>query len=361
MTLANRFVRSSTWEGLAGEDGSVTPALIEVSRRLTEGGIGLILSGHAYVSREGQATPWQLGAYADSLVPGLTDMARAVHELGGKIALQLAHAGSRGATALSGRPAMGPSAGEEVTGTEGAWEMSVQDIEDVSDAFALAAVRARRAGFDGVQVHAAHGYLLSQFLSPFFNKREDGYGGALENRSRFVVEVVRRIRNAVGDDFPVLIKINSEDFVPGGFTVDEMVRTAEKLVSAGVDAIEMSGGTFSSGKKIASRPGKAESGEPEAYYEAAARRYKEKIEAPLMLVGGIRGFETAERLVTDGTADYIALSRPLIREPGLISRWKSGDRRPALCVNDNGCFAPGFAGQGIQCTVERREAEKARG
>jgi 2,4-dienoyl-CoA reductase-like NADH-dependent reductase (Old Yellow Enzyme family) len=167
--------------------------------------------------------------------------------------------------------------------------------------------------------------------------------------------VVRAVRNAVGPGFPVFIKLNSEDFLPGGLTLEEMIQTAIMLEKNSVDGIEMSGGTFQSGKNMPSRPVKTAHGEPEAYYENAARRYKEKVQVPLMIVGGIRNFETAERLVVEGLADYIALCRPLIREPNLIFRWKSGDRRPATCISDNGCFKPAMEGRGVYCVVEAHE------
>jgi 2,4-dienoyl-CoA reductase-like NADH-dependent reductase (Old Yellow Enzyme family) len=234
-------------------------------------------------------------------------------------------------------------------------EMTTGEIEQVIDAFGLAAARARKAGFDAVQIHAAHGYLLSQFLSPYFNKRRDDYGGSIENRTRLPLQVFREVRKAVGSEYPVMIKLNSEDFLPGGLTVDDMVRAAGMLREAGIDAIEMSGGTFLSGKNTPSRTGKHD---PEAYYESAAGTYRKQVSVPLMLVGGMRTFETAERLVDSGVADYIALCRPLIREPGLVNRWKSGDRRPAFCVSDSGCFTPGFEGRGVYCVVEEREKQR---
>lgn len=352
--LRNRFVRSATWEGLARDDGSVTPRLTDVAVRLAEGGVGLIISGHAYVEKAGQAGNWQLGVYSDTLVPGLTEMVHAVHDRGGTIVMQLAHAGVRAASHLSGLEPLGPSPAL-IEGKMVGREMTDPDIKGVVEAFANAAVRARTAGFDGVQLHAAHGYLLSQFLSPYFNKRRDDYGGAIENRARLVVETCGAIRRAVGEDFPLLIKLNSEDFLPDGLTVDDMVKTAVLLEKAGVDAIEMSGGTFLSGKKYPSRQGRPRPGEPEAYYEDAAKRYKEKVCIPLMLVGGLRTFETCQRIVSQGIADYIAMCRPFIREPGLVDRWRSGDTRPALCISDSGCFKPGFEGKGVSCVVEARE------
>jgi 2,4-dienoyl-CoA reductase-like NADH-dependent reductase (Old Yellow Enzyme family) len=356
MTLANRFVRSATWEGLARDDGSPTPRLIDVANQLAQGGIGLILTGHAYVSREGQAGGRQLGIYSDDLIPGLAELTTSVHALDGKIAVQLAHAGVRAPYALSGLEPIGPSVlqtGSEPVGRE----MTRHDIEAVINAFAAAAARSQAAGFDAAQIHAAHGYLLSQFLSPYFNKRRDEYGGSIENRTRLAVEVVKAVRDAVGPGFPVFIKLNSEDYLPGGLMVEEMVQTSIMLEENGIDGIEMSGGTFQSGKNMPSRPVKAGHGEPEAYYEHAARQYKEKVQVPLMLVGGIRTFETAERLVAEGLTEYIAFSRPLIREPGLVNRWKSGDRRPATCISDNGCFKPAFEGRGVYCVVEAREKD----
>jgi 2,4-dienoyl-CoA reductase-like NADH-dependent reductase (Old Yellow Enzyme family) len=353
MVLGNRFIRSATWEGLANEDGSVTSKLSDISVQLSQGGIGLIITGHAYVSPEGQATPWQLGVYSDKLLPGLSEMTKVVHDAGGKIIMQLAHAGSQAASSLSRLDPIGPSPVEKESQLVGK-EMTREDIKKTIQAFSDAAVRAKIAGFDGIQIHGAHGYLLSQFLSPFFNKRIDEYGGNIHNRMRFVIEVLDAIRKAVGNDFPVLIKLNSEDFLTDGFTVEDMLYTAAKLGEKSIDAIEMSGGTIVSGKNIPSRAIKPDSKQPEAYYEASAREYKKKIQMPLILVGGLRTLETAERLINEGVADYIALSRPLIREPGLVNRWKSGDRRPALCISDNGCFKPGFEGKGICCTIESR-------
>ncbi len=353
LNLPNRFVRSATWEGLAADDGSVTPRLIDVAVKLAQGGVGLIISGHAYVSREGQAGSWQLGAYSDELIPGLTEMVRAVHDCGGKIAMQLAHAGSKAAFRLSGLDPIGPSIAE-IEGQRVGREMDKKDIEQVTRAFAAAALRAQTAGFDAVQIHGAHGYLISQFLSPFFNKRTDEYGESIENRTRFAIEVFEAIQKTVGRNFPIFIKINSEDFLPNGLTMDDMIKASEILEKAGVDGVEMSGGTFLSGKNYPSRQGKPGHGEQEAYYEVAAKQYKKTVKVPLMLVGGLRTLETAERLVADGVIDYIAMCRPFIREPALVNRWKSGDRKPALCVSDSGCFKPGFEGKGVSCVVEAR-------
>jgi 2,4-dienoyl-CoA reductase-like NADH-dependent reductase (Old Yellow Enzyme family) len=359
MTLKNRFVRSATWEGLAAADGASTPPLDAMMAGLAAGGGGLVIPRYAYVSLEGKDAPGQLGVCSDEQTPGLARMVHAVHVAGSRIALQLAHAGCFGAPSLSGSATIGPSALETDDGPVGR-AMIDEELAAVTRAFAAAAARARTAGCDAVQVHAAHGYLLNQFLSPHFNRRTDGYGGEIERRARLLLEVISAVRAAVGAKYPVLVKLNAEDFLPGGFSVDDMLRVAGMLESAGIDAIELSGGTGLPEGLSFSRVGRPASGEPEAYCETAARRYKQSVGVPLMLVGGIRTLETAERLVAEGATDYVALSRPFIREPRLIERWRAGDTAPARCISDNGCFETGDDGTGIFCAVEKREARRAR-
>jgi 2,4-dienoyl-CoA reductase-like NADH-dependent reductase (Old Yellow Enzyme family) len=339
---------------MANEDGSCTQKLTDYMVQLAHGGVGLIITGHTYVSAEGKAGPWQLGVYDDDLIPGLAEMASAVHQAGGKIVMQLAHAGCQAARGLTGQEALGPSVMADKEGPINR-EMTLEDIGKVVEALGNGAARAEKAGIDGVQLHAAHGYLLSQFLSPFFNKRKDDYGGRLENRMRIILEVLQNIKERVRADYPVMIKMNSQDFVEGGMNADEALRIAAILAKAGIDAIELSGGTMYSGKFSPVRPGELDSQEEEVYYRSEVGLYKKTIGIPLMLVGGIRSFEIAERLVDDGTTDYISLSRPFIREPDLVNRWKSGDLRKAFCISDNGCFRAGLAGGGIYCVVEEKE------
>ncbi|GAB6038478.1 NADH:flavin oxidoreductase [Fundidesulfovibrio butyratiphilus] len=353
LTLPNRFVRAATWEGLAAEDGRVTPELTRLLVRLAEGGVGLVITGHAYVLKQGQASPWQLGAHDPAMRPGLTDLAGAVRAAGAKIAVQLAHAGKAAVTALSGCEALGPSDGE------GFRAMTVVEIERTVRAFATAAALCRECGFDAVEIHAAHGYLLSQFLSPAYNARTDDYGGGLENRARALLDVVRGVRRSVGDDFPVLVKINSEDCLPGGFSVDEAARVASWLGPAGADAVELSGGTGDSGRLGPVRQLRIKSPGDEGYFRRAAARVRAECDLPLLLVGGIRSLEAASELVAEGVCDAVSLCRPLIREPDLVARWKSGDRRPSACVSDSFCFRPAMAGEGISCLTEKRQREKA--
>ena len=356
MKLANRFVRSATWEGMAGEDGSVTPILVDLMAQLAKGQVGLIISSHAYIKPEGQAGPKQLGVYKDGLINGLKQMTQAVHDQGGRIVLQMAHSGCLANPMITGQDPLGPSTVEGFSKTP-CREMTLQDIQDVIEAFGAAAQRAKEAGFDGVQIHSAHGYLMNQFISPLFNKRTDAYGGSVENRYQALREVLKKVRSTVGNDFPVLIKLNSQDFLEGGLILEDSLKIGALLQKDGIDAIELSGGTLRSGKLSPSRVG-ITSEDKEAYFSEAAKAFKQKLEIPLILVGGIRSLAVAERIIDQGLADYLSMSRPFIREPGLIRRWMSGDLSRATCLSDNQCFAPAMAGEGIYCVVEKKEKEK---
>ena len=358
MALKNRFVRSATWEGMAQEDGSCTLALAAVISELAKGEVGLIISSHAFVSPEGLAGPRQLAAYDDRFIPGLSEMVKAAHEGGSKIVLQLAHAGVQADTSLTKLEAIGPSSLASEKGPVGR-AMTLGEIEQTIEAFVAAARRAQTAGFDGVQIHAAHGYLLSQFLSPHFNRRTDEFGGALDNRARIVLTTLEGIKAVCGKTFPVLIKLNSEDFIDGGLTVEESLQIASMLERAGIDGIEMSGGSMDAASKFKPvRRGGLPSEDQEVYYREPAKRFKATIGVPLILVGGIRSYMVAERLIEEGIADYVSISRPFIREPHLVARWKSGDTEKSACGSCNMCFVPIVKGEGMYCVAERRQREK---
>ena len=363
MTLKNRFVRSATAEGMATEEGEATPRLINLMAELAEGGVGLIITGHAYVTKRGQASPAQLGIYDDKLIPGLRAMVDAVHERGdGRIVAQLAHSGMLAIPKLINSAPLAPSAPPLMIGgvvEVPLQEMTIEDINETVEAFGQAGERAHAAGFDGVQIHAAHSYLLSQFLSPAFNHRTDAYGGGIENRAKMPLEVVESIRRRVGDDYPLLVKQNSRDFLEGGLELEDSIQAGAMLKEAGVDAIEVSGGTFASGALMPIRKGITTEGD-EAYFKAEAQAFKERINLPIILVGGIRSFAVAEGLVNDHCADYLSMSRSFIREPGLINRWHSGDLRKATCLSDSKCLRPALAGKGVYCVVEKRLQDKER-
>ncbi len=356
MVLKNRFVRSATYEAMADIDGTAKDTLLNYMADLAQGGIGLIITGHAHVTLEGQAGPKQMGIYSDALIDSLKQVALAVHEYGGVVAVQLAHAGMRGI----GKEAFAPLGPSDVIEKDikKASAMTVDDIKRTVQAFGDAAQRAVISGFDAVEIHAAHGYLLSQFLSPYYNKRDDDYGGRLENRARFLMEVYQEIRQRVGKSYPVMVKINSEDFLEGGFTVDEMITVAGILERLGMDAIEMSGGTFESGKLIPSRGGTSKSEDKEVYYRKAAQAAKEKLGIPLILVGGFLTYALAEDVIKSGVADYIALSRPLIREPHLVKRWAESDRAKASCISCNRCFLTLGTKEALHCAQDKKDKQK---
>jgi 2,4-dienoyl-CoA reductase-like NADH-dependent reductase (Old Yellow Enzyme family) len=349
LRLKNRFVCSATWMGMANLDGSCAPLLIASASRIARNEIGLYITEMAYVARNGLSANNQMGVDHDGLIPGLSLMLKEIHKSGTPAVMQLNHGGLLSVPVISGTGELiGPSEllkGDNKVGRE----MKVEEIHEMVQTFRKAAIRARTAGFDGVQVHAAHGWLLSQFLSPYYNRRKDEYGGSLENRARMLLETVRGIREDNGKDFLLLVKINSEDFLEGGFSSKEMVLVSKMLESEGVDAIEVSGGTmaaFYAGDydKTYSPVTKAP-----VYYKEAAEMLKKELKIPVILVGGIRSFGDAEALVKNGIADYISLCRPLIREPDLIKRWKSGDLRDSECISDDACIQPGMDFKGVQC------------
>jgi len=337
MVLSNRFVRSATWAGMATDEGACTPQLIRLLSDLAAGEVGLIITGHAYVRQDGQHSPWQLGIHRDAVIPAFRDLTHAVHEHGSKIVVQLGYGGA-------------------YLSKSRVRSMSAEDFEALAQAYGQAAVRARRAGFDGVQIFAAHGFFLSQLLCPRYNDRTDDYGGNIVNRARGLIEVLEAIRNAVGLDYPVLAKLNCRDFVENGLTLKDSVQVASMLEKAGIDAIEISGGLLNNPNIMRS---KINADGNQAYFQSEARVFKETIHVPLILVGGIRSYDTAKQLVDEGYAEYISMSRPFIREPGLIKRWRTGDRREAACISCDNCFEPIKKGEGVACIPsEPQEAQK---
>lgn len=360
MQLKNRFVRSATHDACSNERGEITDKTIELYSRLAQGGAGLIITGFAYVHRNGQTFLHQTAIDSDSAIPGLKKLANKVHEYNAKIAVQLVHCGrNSSAVRARGETPLAPSFVEnDPYFTESHRAMTVAEIEEIIDAFGQAARRAREAGFDAVQLHAAHGYLSSQFLSPRSNRRTDQWGGNLENRMRFHIRVISTIRKVVGQDYPLLIKLGIQDTVEDGLTLDEGCRVAQKLSTSGIDAIEVSEGlekvrTNHMRKDIKFREG-------EAYYAAWAKEVKEVVSVPIILVGGMRSFDILERIVQEGYADCISMCRPFIREPYIVHRWQTKDRKPARCISCNLCVERIRGEESLECVQETRLAERRR-
>ena len=356
MTLENRFVRSATWEGMCDNDGRPTTKLSSFYRDLATGGVGLIITGYAFVRPDGKQLPGKMGIHTDGFAAEMQILTKAVHSEGGKICIQLVHAGGQTTAKTAGRRPLAPSAIKVEQFPEEPDAMSKQDIDEIVSAFGNSARRAKEYGFDAIQLHAAHGYLINQFLSPLTNRRSDEYGGPVENRCRFLLEVYRSVRSAVGPDFPVLVKLNGSDNLEGGLDSSDAIYAARLLDAEKIDAVEVSGGTSASGDKTPVRT-KIEKPGQEAYNLALAIEIKKAVKCPLMAVGGFRSPEVINKAIEKGM-DYISMARPFIREPQLIKRWKEGDLSPATCISCNGCFKPGLKEGGIYCVVEKKEAQK---
>ncbi len=342
LELKNRFVRSATWDATADETGRVTDASLEIYRRLGEGDIGLIISGYAFVSAHGQAIPGQYGVHNDDMISGLSQLAQVVHEGGGKIALQIVHAGI-GSVYLAQAGVTMLAVSEMLEVKRPHREMTDEEVEGIIDDFVAAAVRGREAGFDAIQLHGAHGYLMSQFISPLFNQRTDRWGGSPENRRRFHTEVVRRVRQAIGPDFPFFIKFGVMDDREGGLFLEEGVEAAQQMVKAGIDAIEVSAG-------VGQAAYRSQSDEPVMTpFRERASVVKRSVTVPVALVGGIRSLETAKDIIESGDADIVSMCRPFIREPNLISRWQQGETTPATCITCNRCMAIARRGEPLEC------------
>ncbi len=336
LRVENRLVRSATYEKRADIDGFVTDPLIRFYNDLAEGGVGLIITGNVLVHVSGRSVQKMLCIHNDFYIPKLRRLTDAIHARDGKVVIQLVHGGRQCFPALlGGLEPIAPSAVYDPSTRVMPREMTNEEIWEVIEAFGEAARRAMHAGFDGLQIHGAHGYLVSEFLSPHANRRDDYWGGDEERRFHFVEEIYKVVRDEVGYQHPVMIKMNAEDFVEGGISVGESARMAKRIEALGMDAIEVSGGMYESGNKTAQpdilRP------EQEAYFRSAAREFRGAVNIPIILVGGIRSRTVAEDILRKGDADLVAMSRPLIREPDLPNKFREG-KETADCISCNGCL-----------------------
>jgi len=378
VTLQNRFVRSATYEALADEGGAVTPELVKLYETLGRGQLGAIISGMAYVSPKGKGAPRQMGIEREDRVAGVRELAAAAKAEGSAFFVQIVHAGAQTSRFVTGCKPVGPtSALRDPTYLEKPRALTVPAIKQIIVDFGRAAGRAVAAGADGVQIHAAHGYLLAQFLSPFFNRRTDEWGSSPAGRFRLLGEVVRAVRERVGEDVPVLVKLVHDDGTPQpGMTPQLAADAAGRLAELGVAGVELSrGGTswapfqMSRGdvpwREIARilplplRPLawlKLRKMAPAATFTAdynadAAVVVKRALgDVPLILVGGVRERASMERLVREGKADLIALSRPLVRQPNLVKKLAEGEPR-ASCRSCNLCYAAVCHALPLRCYV----------
>jgi 2,4-dienoyl-CoA reductase-like NADH-dependent reductase (Old Yellow Enzyme family) len=343
VTVPNRFVRSATHDYMADDAGNVTDRQIRLYSRLAEGEVGLIITGHANVQPSGKASPRQTGVFDDRFVEGLARIPAAVHQFPSRVFLQIAHAGRQTKEKLCGCVPVSPSAVYDPVSKVMPRELADDEIRLLIADFVSAGLRAKRAGFAGVQLHAAHGYLLSSFLSPHTNRRADDWGGPLENRARVLLEILRGVKAACGRGYPAIVKLNSTDFLEGGLTLEDAVRTARMLEAEGIDGIEVSGGMAEAGRGSVWAGLRSEA--DEGYFVDNAARIKQAVRVPVFGLGGIRTLAAAERIVEEGRADLISMSRPLIRDPFLVKHVREGSVDRSACISCNKCFNP----RGISC------------
>jgi 2,4-dienoyl-CoA reductase-like NADH-dependent reductase (Old Yellow Enzyme family) len=351
LVLKNRLIRAATSETMATENGDATDELVKLYSDLARGGAGLIITGHIYVEPRGQYEPRQLGLDHDGRIARLTGITDAVHRHGGVIFAELSHAGSQ--SLISEIMPLAPSIVANAIFARPPMEMSDPDIERIIADFAAAATRAQRAGFDGIHLHSGNGYLLSQFNSPYTNRRSDRWGGDPKKRARFILEVFRTVRQAVGPNFPITARLGVADTVDGGLTLPEGLAIAALLAAAGLEGMEVTYGIMTSYREnirpyagvdrwraIADGMLYRSFSPPvaEAYYRPFARAAKAVIDIPVILVGGLRSTQTMDEIVRSGDADFLAMARPFVREPDLPNQIAKGRRGSVDCVSCNICF-----------------------
>ncbi|MBN1537305.1 MAG: NADH:flavin oxidoreductase [Anaerolineales bacterium] len=346
LRLPNRLVRSATAERMTDlQDGRPQPRLAELYRQLARGGVGLIITGHMFVHPSGKAHSGMTGVYSDELIPALASLAEAVHQEEGLIAAQINHGGMLCHPDCV-KDALAPSDIEAFFLPQAARQMSEDEIWEAIDAFGQAARRVKEAGFDAVQVHSAHGYLNSQFLSPWSNRREDPWGGDISQRMHFLREVCNEVRKQVGVTYPVFIKLGMLDGMEGGLAVEESLQVVTELESMRLDALEISGG-ISEKTNINIRKG-IHREEDEGYFLPIIRQARLRTRLPILAVGGFRSLNVMEKVLQSGDADFISLCRPLICEPDFPNQLRSGRQIKSRCISANNCWES-TPGEGISC------------
>ena len=338
LLVKNRFVCSATHLENHYYRGLPSEKLYEFYTSLAKGNVGLIITGNTVVDGYGDCAEDKKFPYCalddDCYIEPWKKIVDEVHRLGSKIAVQLAHLGIQEEASL--RHPIGPS---RITIRKDGLipdEMTIPQIKTLIDKFVDAGLRAKKIGFDAIQLHSAHGYLISNFISPYTNRRKDEYGGSTENRARFLTEIVKKLRRLVGEDFSIMAKLNFYD-VEGGLDLTESLNVANVYARAGIDCIEVSGGVLANGTQVAVR--KVITEDDEAYFLQEAKALKQAVPIPVILVGGLRSFHIIEDILKNKESDLVAMSRPFICEQELIARWEKGDLKKSECISCNGCLS----------------------
>jgi 2,4-dienoyl-CoA reductase-like NADH-dependent reductase (Old Yellow Enzyme family)/thioredoxin reductase len=353
----NRIVMPAMGRNYADENGFVNSKYIAHIDRIARGGVGTMILEVSFVRPDGKAVPRQLGLHTDDAIPGLRQLAKVAHAQGAVIGPQLHHAGRQTSSKTIGSPPVAPSAIPDPTINEVPRALEVEEIREIVDAYAQAARRAKEAGCDFVELHGAHGYLITQFLSPYSNLRDDEYGGSDEKRMRFALEVVRAVRKTVGPGFPIVMRISADEMVPNGLTLADSVKIARKLEEASVDTIHVSVGNYASlnqGYMIAPMS------MPDGLLVPFAESIKRSVGVPVIAVGKIRSPAMADGIIRMSKADFISIGRSLLADPDWPKKAQEGrieDINKCIACNQ-GCVSRVLAGQDVWCTVNPETAHE---
>jgi 2,4-dienoyl-CoA reductase-like NADH-dependent reductase (Old Yellow Enzyme family) len=374
----NRIIRSATHEGMGDAQGHPRPELTSLYKKLANGGVGAIITGYASVQKNGKTFPNMRMFDDDSYIDEYRDINAAMNELATPLFIQLAHGGGQTASFITGEKAASPSPYNSLFYMRRSRRLKDNEIEEIITNFVKAIERAKKSGFSGVQLHAAHGYLLNEFLSPAVNKRNDKWGGSFENRFRIVAEIMEKARQKVGD-YPIFVKFSAHDGDKGGIRIDESIKIAELLQKAGCDALEVSCGGINDGLnsirttaipteafiemvpwnqslaalvkaifKITLPPLVKMYTPLHNYNVEAASEIKKHVDIPIIVVGGIRKLADVEDIIEKQKADYVSMCRPFIIEPDLVNKFESGKQTESRCIDCGYCL-PGAIGQPLRC------------
>ncbi len=357
--IPNRIVRSATFEHRAEKYGFVGQKILDFYDKLARGGTGLIITGFTGINPGATGSPYQLRLDNDSYKPGHKRLVDLVHnQSDAKLAIQIVHMGRQGEHPKF--PPIAPSPIPEKTTGLTPRELTTEEIYDLIKEFKETTIRAYECGYDLVQLHASHGYLLSNFLSPYTNKRKDEFGGNVENMAKILVDIFNQIRDELGKKFPITVKLQTDDSVPGGLTLDTSSKIAEILAKTGFDAIEPSGGLYESQLFVKNPyPSKIiKSSEGENYFLPTAKVLKPLMKnTKLILVGGLKDPISILQILNENHADFISMCRPLIYEPDLPNRWKNGDISPAKCISCSSCLVIMRKGP-VYCVTKKKLEKK---
>lgn len=349
MELRNRLVMPPMNTNFATDDGSVTKRTIEYYRERARGGVGLVIVEGAFVHPLGRGLNHQISLTADDKVAGLSKLATAIHAGGAKAALQLFHGGRQSSSIILGKQPVSASDVACLLMGEKPRPLTLKEIKETVEAFGEAARRAKDAGFDAVEIHAAHGYLINQFLSPLTNLRKDDYGVDFTGRTRFLLEIIQSIKNKTGSDYPLICRLNGDDYYEGGLTLADAKRIAQLIEKAGVSAIHVSGGIYDSRNGESTAPMWL----PRGFMVPLAHAIKESLEIPVIAAGRINDIKLAEEIVDNGQADLVSMGRALIADPELPRKaveGRLGEIRPCIACNE-GCMNMLFLLKPVTCVL----------